>query len=234
MEQTQKVMLITGTRKGIGRFLAEYYVEKGFHVVGCSRSPVDYELDHYEHRCLDVADEPAVKALFAHIRKQHGRLDVLINNAGVASLNHMLLTPMSTIHKVLNTNVAGTFLFCREAAKLMQKKRFGRIINFSTVATPLKLEGEAIYAASKAAVVSLTQILAKELGDMGVTVNAVGPTPVQTDLIRSVPQEKIEALLSHQAIHRFGEFKDISNVIDFYIRPESDFITGQVVYLGGV
>jgi 3-oxoacyl-[acyl-carrier protein] reductase len=149
-------------------------------------------------------------------------------------MNHILLTPKATVEKILNTNVIGTFLFCREAAKLMQTGKFGRIVNFATVATPLKLEGEAIYAASKAAIVSLTEILARELAPFGITVNAVGPTPVQTDLIRSVPQEKMDALLDRQAIRRFGEMKDISNVIDFFICPESDFITGQVLYLGGV
>ena len=110
----------------------------------------------------------------------------------------------------------------------------GRIVNFATVATPLKLEGEAIYAASKAAVVSLTEVLARELGPFGITVNAVGPTPVKTDLIRSVPAEKMEALLDRQAVRRYGEFRDITNVTDFFLRPESDFITGQVIYLGGV
>ena len=229
-----QIMLITGTRKGIGKYLVEYYVEKGFEVIGCSRNVIDFELKHYQHFCLDVADEVKVREMFAEIRRQYGKLDVLINNAGIASMNHVLLTPLSTIKKILNTNVVGTFLFCREAAKLMQKKHFGRIVNFATVATPLKLEGEAIYAASKASVVSLTEVLARELADMKITVNAVGPTPIKTDLIRSVPQEKMDALLNRQAIHRFGEFKDISNVIDFLIRPESDFVTGQVIYLGGV
>ncbi|MCK5679856.1 SDR family oxidoreductase [bacterium] len=229
-----RVMLITGTRKGIGKYLVEYYIDKGFNVIGCSRSAIDYDLKHYQHFCLDVADEGKVKQMFAEIRKHYGKLDVLINNAGIASMNHALLTPLSTIHKVLETNVVGTFLFCREAAKLMQKKRSGRIVNFTTVATPLKLEGEAIYAASKAAVVTLSEILARELADMGITVNDVGPTPIKTDLIASVPQEKMDALLNRQAIRRFAEFKDISNVIDFFIRPESDFITGQVIYLGGV
>jgi 3-oxoacyl-[acyl-carrier protein] reductase len=228
------VMLVTGTRKGIGRYLVEYYVERGWRLVGCSREAPDWELDGYEHFCLDVADEPKVKAMFSAIRKKYGRLDALLNNAGIASMNHVLLTPLSTVQKILATNVVGTFLFCREAAKLMQTRRSGRIVNFATVASPLKLEGEAAYAASKAAVVSLTQVIAREVAELGITVNAVGPTPVATDLIRSVPREKIDALLQMQAIHRLGEFRDISNVIDFFIRPESEFVTGQVVYLGGV
>lgn len=227
-------MLITGTRKGIGQYLAEYYVTKGFNVIGCSRGAVDHQLKNYQHFCLDVADEKKVKQMFSIIRKQYGKLDVLINNAGMASMNHALLTPLDTIHKVLNTNVVGTFLFCREAAKLMQRHRYGRIVNFATVATRLKLEGEAIYAASKASVISLTETLSKEFAEWGITVNAIGPTPVETDLIRSVTHEKLERLLNRQAIPRFAEFKDISNVIDFFIRPESNFITGQVLYLGGV
>ena len=116
----------------------------------------------------------------------------------------------------------------------MQRHHYGRIVNFSTVATPLKLEGEAVYAASKAAIVSLTEIMAREFAEWGITVNAVGPTPVPTDLIRSVPQEKMDRLLAQQAIRRYGTFEDIANVIDFYLRAESDFVTGQNIYLGGV
>tara|TARA_B100001971_G_C18183126_1_gene534010 strand:- start:522 stop:1223 length:702 start_codon:yes stop_codon:yes gene_type:complete len=228
------VVVITGTRTGIGKFLAEYYVKKGFYVIGCSRKQVDFELKNYQHFYLDISDEPAVKKMYNQVRKTYGRLDVLINNAGIASMNHALLTTIDTVNKVFNTNVVGTFLSCREAAKLMQMNKFGRIINFTTVATPLKLEGEAVYASSKAAVVSITQILARELADMGITVNAIGPVPVKTDLIRAVPREKIESLINRQAIRRYGEFKDIVNVIDFFLKKESNFITGQVIYLGGI
>ncbi len=228
------VTVITGTRKGIGRYLVDYYMELGHQVVGCSRGAFEENLPGYEHHELDVADEKAVKSMINAVRKNHGRVDNMLNNAGIASMNHSLLTPLSTVQDIFSTNVFGTFLFCREAAKLMQRNGYGRIVNFSTVATPLKLEGEAVYAASKAAVVSLTEVLARELAEFGITINSVGPTPVETDLIVAVPKEKMDALLARQAINRFGTFEDISNVIDFFIRKESDFVTGQNIYLGGV
>jgi len=203
-------------------------------VIGCSRSEVDWELKGYDHYLVDVSQEKPVKTLFREIRKAYGGLDHLINNAGIASMNHCLLTPLSTVNRILETNVAGTFLFCREAAKLMKKKTGGRIVNMTSVAVPLKLEGEAIYAASKAAVISLTQVLARELAEFGITVNAVGPGPVETDLIRSVPKQKISQVVARQAIPRFGTFEDIANVIDFYFKKESGFITGQTLFLGGV
>ena len=229
-----QVTLITGTRKGIGKFLAEHYVRKGHEVIGCSRAKPEWALEHYRHFETDVADEKAVRAMFSAVRKDYGRLDHLINNAGIASMNHSLLTPVATVQSILSTNVVGTFLFCREAAKLMQPRRWGRIINFTTVATPLKLEGEAIYAASKAAVRSLTEVLAREFAPFGVTVNSVGPTPIETDLIRSVPKERMDRLIARQAFPRMGTFEDIANVTDFYLRPESGFITGQNLYLGGI
>ena len=229
-----KVMLITGTRKGIGRFLAEYYVNRDYLVEGCSRNPSEWKDPNYAHHQVDIADESQVKTIFASIRKRHGRLDVIINNAGIASMNHILLTPLDTVSKITDTNLKGAFLVCREGAKLMKKRRFGRIVNFSTVAVPMQLEGEAIYAASKSAVETFTKVLARELSEFGITCNVVGPTPIETDLIRRIPREKIDRLINSLAIKRLGKFEDVANVIDFFIKPESDSITGQVIYMGGV
>lgn len=229
-----KTIVITGTRKGIGKEMAEHYLAAGWQVVGCSRGEGSIEHAHYQHFALDVSDEDAVIAMARTIKASHGKVEALLNNAGIASMNHALLTPASTVNRILQTNVVGTFLFCREMAKLMRRTGNGRIINFTTVAHPLKLEGEAIYAASKAAVESLTRILARELAELKITVNAIGPTPIETDLIRGVPQEKMDALIARQAVRRMGEVRDVINAVDFYLREESDFITGQVLYLGGI
>jgi 3-oxoacyl-[acyl-carrier protein] reductase len=230
----REVVLITGTRKGIGRYLAEHFVRKGALVEGCSRAAPDWALENYTHHCLDVADEAQVRAMLSSIQQRHGRLDILINNAGVAAMNHALLTPAATLDQIMATNFRGTFLLCREGAKLMQRRRYGRIVNVSTVAVPLLLEGEAIYAASKSAVVTFSQILARELAEFGITCNVVAPAPMETDLIRNVPPEKIDAIVNRLAIKRLGRFEDVANVIDFFVKPESGYVTGQVIYLGGI
>ena len=229
-----RVIVITGTRKGIGRYLAEQYLQEGDIVYGCSRRICDIDHPNYHHTRLDVSDEADVVAFVRNVYKNHKRIDVLINNAGCASMNHFLLTPYDTAKKVFDTNFFGTFLMCREVAKFMVKVKSGRIVNYSTVAVALNLHGELVYSASKAAIEQLTRVLADEIGESGVTVNAVGPTPIDTDLIKNVPEKKLQDLLSHQCIKRFGQFEDVKNVIDFFLKPESNFITAQTIYLGGI
>lgn len=229
-----RVIIITGTRKGIGRYLAEQYLAEGDKVYGCSRRNTDLEHPNYSHTNLDVSSEEDVMAFVRNVYKENKHIDVLINNAGCAAMNHFLLTPYTTAQRVFNTNFMGTFLMCREVAKYMVKAKKGRIVNYSTVAVALNLHGELVYSASKAAVEQLTRVLADEIGESGITVNAVGPTPIDTDLIKNVPEDKLQDLLSHQCIKRFGKFEDVKNVIDFFLRPESDFITAQTIYLGGV
>jgi len=232
--ENKKTIIITGTRKGIGRYLSEFYLKKGFNVIGCSRRDTDLKDEHYEHFCLDVSDEKLVKKMIFSVSKRYKKIDYLINNAGIASMNHSLLTPLSSVEKMFKTNVFGTFIFCRETAKIMTKNNFGRIVNFSTVGVPFRLEGEAIYTASKAAVEMLTKVLAKEFAFKNITVNAVGPTPAKTDLIRNIPESKINKLLERQAINALSTNEDITNVIEFFINDKSSMVTGQTIYLGGI
>lgn len=230
----EKVFFITGASRGIGRALAEHYLEKGHKVVGCSRSESDLRHASYHHQMLDITSEEAVVKGMRDVGARFGRLDVLINNAGRAAMNHVLTMPHDTARALVDCNLLGTFVCLREAARLMQKNRFGRIVNFTTVAVPLRLEGESLYAASKAGVESLTRTAARELSSFGITVNAIGPTPVDTDLTRAVPRKKLEALVAQQAIKRMGEKSDILHVCDFFVDEASHFVTGQILYLGGV
>jgi 3-oxoacyl-[acyl-carrier protein] reductase len=133
----------------------------------------------------------------------------------------------------MRTNVRGTFLVSRESARLMRKHKFGRIVNLTSIAAAMDLEGEAIYAASKSAIESLTRVMSRELAELGITINAVGPAPIETDLIKGVPRARIDALVQRLAIKRLGQPQDLWNVVEFLIRPASDYITGQIVYLGG-
>ena len=228
------IIFITGTSRGIGKYLAEYYLKKDCKVIGVSRSKHKLKNKNYNHFSADITNEKEIKNIYNFIKKQYGYLDVLINNAGIASMNHSMLTPHETINKIFNLNVYASFNCIREGVRLLRKSKSGRIINFSTVAVPLNLEGESVYAASKAAINSLTKIISKEIADFGITINTIGPNPIKTDLVKGVSKNKINKLIRLQSIQRYGEYEDIANVIDFFISPRSNFITGQTLYLGGI
>ena len=229
-----RVIVITGTSKGIGKSLAINYLSKNYIVIGCGRTKSVIDDKNYRHFELDVCDEKAVVDMIRSIKKEFGKIDILLNNAGIASMNHSITTSFQSVKNIFATNFFGTFLFTREVAKVMMKKKEGRIVNYTTIAKPLRLEGEAIYAASKAAIENFTQTVSKELAPYKITVNAIGPNPIQTDLIKAIPKKKIDDLISKQAIKRLGTLEDIINVIDFFCDERSDFITGQIIYLGGV
>jgi 3-oxoacyl-[acyl-carrier protein] reductase len=230
---TSRHLLITGASRGIGAHLVEHYLGQGDRVTGCARGPAVAAHERYTHLQVDVTDEAAVRAGFFEIRQRFGGLDALINNAGIASMNPVALTPFDTARQIMATNFLGTFAFTHAALRLLRSSKAGRIVNFTTVAVPMRLEGEAIYAASKSAVETFTRIVAREVAPFGITCNAVGPSPIKTQLTGNVGAEKIEKLLARQAIPRWAESSDVANVVDFFLRPESAMVTGQIVYLGG-
>lgn len=227
-------VLITGASRGIGEALARHHLQLGDRVIGCGRGESSIEDERYHHERVDVTNEADVRGLFDRVRRQHGHLDCLINNAGVASMNPIALMPYSAAKNIVDVNVLGTFLFTNAAIRLLRKSACARIVNVTTVAVPLRLEGEAVYAASKSAVETFTRIAARELGRMGITCNAIGPSPIRTRLLQGVPDDKLAALVERQAVPKWAEPADVINVVDFFLKPESGLITGQVVYLGGV
>lgn len=228
------VVLITGTRSGIGKHLAEHFLEMGASVEGCSRKPTDWDAPGYTHHTLDVADEAKVRGMVADIRKRHGRLDVTVNNAAVASMNLALLTPASSVDRIMSINFRGTFLVSRESAKVMKKNKFGRIINITSAAKELRTPGEAIYAASKGAVETFTRLLAVEVAPLGITCNAVSPGLMETSLTKGVPGPAKDALIQRLAMKRPATFEDVANAVEFFASPRSSYVTGQVLHLGGV
>jgi 3-oxoacyl-[acyl-carrier protein] reductase len=229
-----RVVLVTGSSRGIGRHLAEHFLGRGATVVGVSRGAGTIEHPRYHHRQADLAVEAEAITAVRAAHRVADRLDVAVNNAGAAAMNHVLLTPGRTAEALMTVNYLATFVVSREAAKYMQRRRYGRIVNLSSVAVPLRLEGEAAYAAAKSAIATFSAIFAREVAPWGITCNVVAPGPVETDLIRQVAHEKIQAVIDRLAPRRLSLPEDVAYAVEMLCRPEAAAITGQVLYLGGV
>lgn len=223
--------LVTGTSRGIGKALAERLLADGWTVEGCARGASSIGHPRYTHAQVDVTGEAAVAAHIAAVAARAGRIDALVNNAGGAAMNAFLLTPASVAEALMRQNYLATFLVSREVAKVMVRQRGGCIVNLSTVAVPLALEGEAAYVASKAAVEALTKVLAAELAPHGIRVNAVGPGPVDTALTRTVPKAQLDALRSRMGLGRELTMSEVLEPILGFLKPGST-ATGQVTYVG--
>ena len=229
----QPVMVVTGTGKGIGRGIAEYFATHGYQVAGCSRSPATWQSADYLHTQLDVGDEKQVRDWIRSIKRTWERIDVLVCNAGLAPANLLLtMTGSDVLEPVLRTNVAGTYYVCREVAKVMMLQRSGRIITVSSMAVGLHEEGTSAYAASKSAVVEMTKILAKELVSFGITCNVMAPSMLMTEAVEALGEAVIARALGRLTVKRELTIEEICNVVSFFIAPESSCITGQVIHMG--
>jgi len=222
--------LITGSSQGLGRALAERLLAEGWTVDGFARGPQDLTHAAFTAHAVDVTDEAAVRNAVSTVAAA-GRIDLLVNNAGAASMNALLLTPGSVAEQLMRVNYLGTFHCLQAVGKVMVRQRAGRIINLTTVAVPLSLEGEAAYVASKAAVEALTRVAAKELASSGVVVSAVGFGPIDTALTKAVPKP---ALAKTDAAIGRPAGTTMVQAVDFLLAHVRNAEAGRVEYFGRV
>ncbi len=242
MDFKGQVAIITGGGRGIGRAIAEGLAKKGVNL-----AIVDIDSDMAVKTAsdlsaldikaigmrLDVSNAEDVKKVFSEIRKEFGRIDILINNAGITRDGLMIRMKDEDWDTVIAINLRGVFLCSREAIKDMSQRRYGRIVNVSSVAAFMGNPGQANYSASKAGIVGLTKTAAKEYASRGITVNAVAPgfiTTAMTDVLPENVKEEIKKLIP---LGRFGSVEDVSNAVIFLASPDSGYITGQVIHVNG-
>jgi len=221
-EKEKPVILITGTSRGIGKALAEHFLGRGWLVVGCSRGEAAVSDPGYTHVRADVSKEEGAAEVFKTIRETHGRLDAAVNNAAInPTLSLALMTTAKNASETMTVNFLGVFLVCREAAKLMMRRKKGRIVNLGSMAVRHEVSGESVYTASKAAVNAFSRVLAKELAPSGITVNVVSPAAVETDMMKSVDPKALAEVLKRNAIPKPGTFADVASAVEWLVGPES-------------
>jgi 3-oxoacyl-[acyl-carrier protein] reductase len=182
---------------------------------------------------MDVTDVESVRAGIRRIQRHFGGLDAVVNNAGIASMNAAALASTESVTRMFEVNTVGTFTVSREALRALRKSASPRIVNLSSIAVPLHLEGEAAYGASKAAVEHLTRVMAREFAEWGITVNAIGPSAIATDLTSGVPRSALDALQARLSSSEPATMDDVYWTVSFLLDERSQLVTGQVMYLGG-
>ena len=237
-----KVALVTGASRGIGRVIAQTLAEAGATVVLGARdsSRLDEVVREIEAgggraqaASLDVAEKASVEAALGGLLAAHGRLDVLVNNAGITRDNLLLRMKVEEWNDVLATNLTGAFLCTQLALKPMLKQRSGRIVNVTSVVGLTGNAGQANYAASKAGLVGFTKSVAREVASRGITVNAVAPGFIETDMTAAMTDKAREAVLSAIPLGRVGEARDVAAAVAFLASEAAGYVTGQVLAVDG-
>ena len=238
-----KIALITGAGRGIGRAIAIALAKEGAEVVinynGSEERAKEVKQTIEEnggkasiYKC-NVSDFVACEAMIKDIVKEYGHLDILVNNAGITKDGLIMKMKEEDFDSVLNVNLKGTFNTIRHSARQMLKQRSGKIINISSVSGILGNVGQANYAASKAGVIGLTKTMARALGSRGITVNAIAPGFVATEMTEVLSEEIRENACKQIILGRFGKPEDIANTAVFLASDKADYITGQVISVDG-
>ncbi len=238
-----KVVLVTGASRGIGKAIALLAAENHAHVIvnynknGKSAAEL-VDLIHEKGLSAsmikaDVSSEDEVKDMFSSIKEKHSKIDVLVNNAGIMQNGLLALTGTELFDHTIDVNLKGTFLCTRYATNIMRKQRSGRIVNISSIVGLQGSEGQTAYSASKAAVIGFTRSAAKELGRYGITVNAVAPGLIETDLIKDMKPDIRDKILSSISLGRIGTPEDVAKVVLFLSSDLASYVSGSVIVVDG-
>lgn len=236
MQKESKKILITGASRGIGRDIALNSIEKGYKVLGTSTTNegVSSLKENGIHGLqLDLNDKKSVESFNGLLTQEHPDIAVLVNNAGITRDNIVLRMSEEEWMDVLNVNLNGAFKVTKTVLKFMLKKRWGRILNITSTSASTGNRGQANYAAAKAGIEAFSKSLAKEVGSRGITVNAIAPGYIQTDMTEVISENVKEEILSQIPLSRFGKPEEISQLVDFLISDEASYITGQTIHING-
>jgi 3-oxoacyl-[acyl-carrier protein] reductase len=238
----RRVAIVTGASRGIGRAIANRLAADGFDLAICGtrENTVQAAADELSAlgvevmaRVLDVADQQAVEGFIKEVSGHFGRLDVLVNNAGITRDNLLLRMQADDWRQVIDTNLSSVFFACKAVLRPMMKARFGRIINISSVVAGMGNPGQANYCASKGGVEALTRSLGREVASRNITVNAVAPGFIATDMTAEMSDDAQQAMTGAVPLARLGKPEDVAAAVAFLASEDASYITGQVLQVNG-
>lgn len=238
-----KTAIVTGGSRGIGRAICIALAKEGANVVTCYAHGADGANETVklcqeygvkaEAVKADVADNDDVAAMITKVKTEYGSVDILVNNAGITKDNLILKMNEDDFNQVIDTNLKGAFLCIQNVARIMLKQKSGKIINISSVVGVSGNAGQANYAASKAGLIGMTKSVAKELGSRGITVNAVAPGFIETDMTAKLPDEVVDEMKKSIPMKSLGQVEDVANLVAFLASDNARYITGQVICVDG-